>query len=204
MKILWIQTSPRGESQSTKLAEALVEKIKNQHENSMVTIENLSKSPPSHLTDLHLRSFFTAKEHLTEVQKESLKQSDYYINQLQAHECIVISFPVWNFSVPSSLKAWIDQIVRVGMTFRYIDSKPQGLIEKRKVFLVSARGGIYPENFSNVANGPFDFSSLLMRTVLGYIGLHDITELRIDGLAIPGIKESALEKAFSELKQLNQ
>lgn len=202
MKILWIQTSPREESQSSKLAEALIEKIKTQYENSMVTIEDLSKSPPSHLTDLQLKSFFTPEEHLTEVQKESLKQSDYYVDQLMNNDFIVISFPVWNFSVPSSLKAWIDQIVRVGKTFKYIDSRPQGLIEKKKVFLVSARGGIYPEKLSDAPDGPFDYSSLMMKTVLAYIGLSDITELKVNGLAIPGIKERAFGKAMGDLERL--
>lgn len=203
MNILWVRSSPRKESQSTKLAEALIEKIQIHHKKSMVTIEDLSKSPPAHLTEFQIGSFFTPEEELSELQKDCLKLSDHYIQQLVNSDFIIISFPVWNFSIPSSLKAWIDQIVRAGKTFKYIDSRPKGLIENKKVFLVSARGGIYPENLVEAMNGPYDYSSLLMKTVLTYIGLLDMTELKVDGLAIPGIKEFAIEKALEDLEKLN-
>lgn len=202
MKVLWIKSSPREESYSTRLTESLIGKLRDQFENISLTVENLSTESPAHLSLMQLQSFFTPLNHLSEEQKECLKQSDYYIDQIFSHDMIIVSFPVWNFSVPSALKAWIDQIVRVGKTFQYIDSKPHGLVGKKKVFLVSARGGIYPENLSDVNAGPVDFSTALMKTVLSYIGLSEVVELRVDGLAIPGVRESAFEKALGNLNEI--
>ena len=104
---------------------------------------------------------------------------------------------MYNFGIPSTLKAWIDHIVRAGVTFRYSDGFPEGLIKNKKVYLAISSGGVYSE-------GPmksYDFTEPYLRTALGFIGLTDITVFRVEGTFVPGVKETALPKAIDSVKQ---
>ena len=112
-------------------------------------------------------------------QVEAIAASDVFVAELQAADIVVVSAPMHNFSVPSSLKAWIDQIVRPGVTVTYSANGPVGLLRGKKVILVLARGGIYSE-------GPmqaFDFQEPYLRAVLGFLGMDDIHVVRIEGVA---------------------
>jgi FMN-dependent NADH-azoreductase len=100
---------------------------------------------------------------------------------------------MYNFSIPSTLKAWLDHIVRPGLTFSYSEKGPEGLVKGKKVYLILSTGGIYSEGPMK----PHDFVEPYLRFMLGFIGLTDITVFRVEGLAIPGIKETAMEKAIA-------
>ena len=100
---------------------------------------------------------------------------------------------MYNFSLPSALKAWIDHIVRAGKTFSYSEKGVSALVTGKKVFLVIASGGVY-------SDGPLkehDFVEPYLRWILGFIGLTDITTVRVEGAGVPGLKETALEKAIA-------
>jgi FMN-dependent NADH-azoreductase len=92
----------------------------------------------------------------------------------------------------------------MGVTFKYNDNHvPEGLITGKKIYLVLARGGLYPETFDNDVTSLYDFSIQYMQTVLTYIGMRDITVIKADGLAIPGVKDQAMDKAIQSIEEID-
>jgi FMN-dependent NADH-azoreductase len=114
---------------------------------------------------------------LSPAQQSYLATSDELIEELRAAETIVIGAPMYNFSIPSSLKAWIDQIVRIGKTFSYGSNGLRGLLEKKKVVVITARGGAYEKGTATKA---LDFQVPYLRHILGFIGLTDVTFINAD------------------------
>lgn len=105
--------------------------------------------------------------------------------------------PLYNFSIPATLKAWIDQIARAGETFPYADGAPKGLLTGKKVYLAIASGAVYSEGLYK----DYDFTESYLRAVLGFMGLTDITVFRTEGTMIPGLKETALPKAVATVDE---
>jgi FMN-dependent NADH-azoreductase len=190
-KILHVISSPRnGASFSIKLGNAIVEKVKAAYPGSTVKEVNLVTTRFPHLEEAHITSFFTPAESRTPESIAAVKHSDEAIREIQEADIIVIGAPIYNFNIHSSLKAWIDHIVRAGITFRYDGNGPEGLVKGKKVYIAIASGGVYSE-------GPMqqhDFVVPYLKWVLGFMGMTDITFLRVEGTAIPGIKDTALEK----------
>jgi FMN-dependent NADH-azoreductase len=195
-KILHIISSPRGDaSLSIKLGNAVVEKIQAAYPGSTVKESNLVKQQFPHLEEAHLTSFFTPAENRTPENLAAIKHSEDAITEIQDADIIVIGVPIYNFNIHSALKAWIDHIVRQGITFKYDENGPQGLLPGKKVYLALASGGIFSE-------GPmagFDFAVPYLKHMLGFIGLTDITVFRVEGSSIPGIQDTALEKGISSI-----
>lgn len=195
-RILHLISSPRGnESFSIKLANAAIVKLQQQYPNSTVEEVDLLESNIPHLNAGHLRSFFTPTEQLTPEDQDAIRYSDAAISQLMAADIIVIGVPLYNFSVPSALKAWIDHIARAGKTFRYDEHGAEGLIKGKKAYIAMSSGAIYSE-------GPwqaYEFASTYMKTVLGFLGITDLTILRVEGVNIPAVKEHALDKAIRSI-----
>jgi FMN-dependent NADH-azoreductase len=107
----------------------------------------------------------------------------------------VIGAPLYNFGIHSALKAWIDHIARAGVTFKYDENGPEGLIKGKKVYLAVSSGAIY-------STGPmqsFYFVVPYLKAVLGFIGLTDMTVFRVEGSSMPGMQDSALEKGISSI-----
>lgn len=194
--ILHIQNSPRGdESASLTLAGELIRTLETHHENTTVATRDFSQQPPSHVTGQQIGAFFTPLDHQSESQKAALAESDRYIKHLKSCDILVISYPVWNFLVPSGLKAWLDHIIRPGVTFEYRDHAPEGLLTGKKVYLVAARGGTYPERLDSSPTAFNDYSIHYLKTVLTYIGMNDITVFKADGLANPATRNEVLASA---------
>jgi FMN-dependent NADH-azoreductase len=195
-KILHIISSPRGEaSLSIKLANAIIEKIKAVYPGSTVHENNLVKKQYPHLEEAHLVSFFTPAESRTPENILAIKHSDEAIQEIRDADIIVIGAPLYNFGVPSALKAWIDHIVRAGVTFKYDQNGAQGLLEGKKIYIALSSGAIYSEgSFKSM-----DFVEPYLRTILGFIGLTDITVFRAEGANIPGVQDTALEKGISSI-----
>ncbi|MEJ7560679.1 MAG: FMN-dependent NADH-azoreductase [Pedobacter sp.] len=193
-KILHIISSPRGAaSMSIKLGNAIVEKLQAAYPDSTVAVTDLLKKNFPHLEEAHIASFFTPEESRTPENVEAIKHSDESIQEILDADVIVIGAPLYNFSIHSVLKAWVDHITRAGITFKYDENGPQGLIKNKKVYLAISSGGVYSE-------GPMkamDFVEPYMRTILGFLGMTDITVFRVEGLSIPGIQENALENAIN-------
>lgn len=195
-KILYIISSPRGEaSLSIKLGNAIIEKIKAEHPGSTVKESNLVTQPFPHLEEAHLASFFTPAENLTSENIAAGKHSEDAIQEILDADIIVIGAPLYNFSIPSNLKAWIDHIVRKGITFKYDENGAEGLIKGKKVYIALSSGGIY----SDGPMQPFNYAEPYLKFILTFIGLTDITVFRAEGASIPGMQDTALEKGISSI-----
>jgi FMN-dependent NADH-azoreductase len=196
MNILNIISSPRkGESYSTKLGSAIVEKLQAANPGSTVKVKDLASKPFPHLEEAHLQSFFTPAEGRTPEQQEAVHHSDEAIAEIMAADAIVIDAPLYNFSIPSVLKAWIDHIARAGITFQYTATGPEGLVKGKKIYVAMSSGGVYSE-------GPaagYDFVAPYLKAVLGFMGMTDVTVVRVEGLAIPDLQTTALDKAIASI-----
>ena len=194
--ILRIISSPRGAaSMSIKLGNAIVEKIQTAYPGATIIESNLVKKQFPHLEEAHLNAFFTPAENRSPENEEAIRHSDEAIKELQDADIIVIDVPFYNFGIPSNLKAWIDHIARAGVTFKYGENGPQGLVTGKKVYLAIASGGIY-------SDGPmqaYDFASPYLKSVLGFLGMTDISIVRAEGASIPVVQDTALEKGIESI-----
>ena len=152
-----------------------------------------------HLTAETMAAMATPEAQRTERQNEVVALSDTLIAEVEAADTIVLAVPMYNFSIPSTLKAWIDHIARAGRTFRYTAAGPEGLLKGKKVFVVTARGGVY----SDGPTAAFDFQEPYLRTVLGFLGLNDVTFVHLEGLKIsPEAAASGLARARAKIETL--
>lgn len=195
-KILEIISSARGAaSNSTQLTHTIIEKLKAQYPGSTVTQRDLVQKKYPHLEESHLSAFFAPPENQTEAYKTAIQHSDEAIRELEEADIVVIGVPIYNFNIPSALKAWIDHVVRAGRTFSYGSGHPEGLLKNKKIYLAIASGGIY-------SDGPMksmDYAEPYLKWILGFIGLHDITTFRVEGVNMPDLKETALQKALESV-----
>ncbi len=195
-KILNIISSPRGvNSYSIQLADALLDKLKAEYPGSPVKTVNLVEKQFPHLEESHLVSFFTPPPQHSEKDKEAIRHSNEAIGDIMDADILVIGAPMYNFAIHSTLKAWIDHVVRAGVTFSYSEKGAEGLVKGKKVYLVLATGAVY-------SDGPMkasDFVEPYLRWMLSFIGLTDITTLRVEGTSYPDLKDAALEKAVSAI-----
>jgi FMN-dependent NADH-azoreductase len=196
MKILHLISSPRGDASfSRKLGNAIVEKLQEENPDAQVKLHDLTNKPFPHLEEVHLNSFFTPAENFTPELAEAIKHSDEAIAELMDADIIVIDSPMYNFGIASTLKSWIDHIARANKTFRYSEKGPEGLVKNKKVYLAISTGGVY-------SDGPmkaYDFTESYLRAVLGFMGMTNLTAYRVEGVNMPALKESALQKAIDSI-----
>jgi len=196
-KILHIISSPKGDnSSSTKLGNAIVNKIKAAHPGSTILVNDLSTHPFPHLEEATLNAFYTPAADQTPDNKLALKNSDQAINEIMEADFIVISTPLWNFGIPSVLKAWIDHIARANVTFTYSESGVEGLIKNKTAYLAMASGAV----FSSGPYQPMDFVSSYLKGILGFLGIKDLSVFRVEGSAYPGQAEIALQKGLDSVR----
>jgi FMN-dependent NADH-azoreductase len=197
--ILLIDSSPLGDnSVSKKFTAKALEGLKAKHPNATVVTRDLGNAPLPHLTAAVIGAFFTPPDKRTATQSEAIKLSEEAIAELFAADAIVIGVPMWNFGIPSSLKAWIDHIVRAGKTFKYGASGPEGLLAGKKVIIVLARGGVY-------SSGPManiEHQESYLKAVFGFIGLTDVTFVRAEGVAMgPDAVKAAMQTAEAQVTE---
>jgi FMN-dependent NADH-azoreductase len=179
--ILLIQSSSNlASSVSRDLSETYVKDYRAAHPDATLTERDLVASPIPHLGVDLLGGFFGKPEALTEPQKTALALSDTLVDEVMAASLIVIGVPMYNFSIPSALKAWIDHVIRAGRTFHYTAEGPAGLVTGKKAVLFLAAGGVY----SDGPYKPYDFQETYLRAILGFIGITDVTVVRAEGLAL--------------------
>lgn len=129
---------------------------------------------------------------LTPEQKTAVALSDELIAEVEAADTIVLTAPMYNFTIPSTLKAWFDHIARAGRTFRYTAQGPQGLLKGKRVIVLIARGG----NYSQGPMQAFDFQTGYLRAVLGFLGMTDVTFINFEGLAMsPDAANQSFDRA---------
>jgi len=196
-RILHLISSLQGkQSYSIKLGQTIVEKIQEKYPGSTLEEVNLVDIEIPHLNPSVLRTFFIPEDQLTEEEKESIRFSDKVVQQLLAADIIVIGAPLYNFTIHTALKAWIDHITRAGITFGYGENGPIGMVTGKKVYVAMSSGGVYSEGPGKVN----DFVAPYLKGFLGFLGMTDLTVFRAEGLKVPGIKEHAMQKAVDSIK----
>ncbi|MFN3415821.1 MAG: FMN-dependent NADH-azoreductase [Caldimonas sp.] len=194
MNILQVNSSARIEgSYSTRLASALVERLRERHPQARVTVRDLARTPHPVLDEAALGALFTPAEQRTPEQAARVALDDALIAEIQAADVVVLGVPMYNFGVPAQLKNWIDAISRAKVTFQYTENGPEGLLKGKKVYVVLTRGGIY-------RNQPSDSQVPYLRTVLGFLGMTDVEFIYAEGLAMgPEAEQKALANAQAEI-----
>jgi FMN-dependent NADH-azoreductase len=172
MNLLRIDSSARGSSISRKLTARFAEAWKNKHPGGKVIERDLSATALPAITDEWVEGAYSDPAKRTPAQLHALALSDELIEELASADEIVIGVPMYNFGISSSLKAWIDQIVRIGKTVSYGADGPKGLFSGKRVFVLTSRGGAYGRG---TPTEKFDFQEPYLRHIFGFIGLTDVT-----------------------------
>ena len=198
-KVLVIEGSPRGVSSiSRKVAAELLEQLKKTDPKIEVIHRDLSSDPVPHLSAETVTAFFTPPEQRSPELAKAIALSDQLVDELLGVDTLIISTPMWNFGVPSVVKAWIDHVSRAGRTFSFGPTGLKGLVTGKKVYIVLASGSVF-------SDGPFqamDFVAPYLRSVLGFLGMTDVSIIRAEGLNDPKTLDTALEKTRQSLKKL--
>jgi FMN-dependent NADH-azoreductase len=171
MKLLQIDSSGRSTSVTRKLTAKFAVEWKKSYPTAEVIHRDLAATALPLITDDWGATLLDASR-LTPDQHSYLATSDQLIEELQSADTVVIGAPMYNFSIPAPLKAWIDQVVRMGKTFGYGANGPQGLLGRKNVVVITSRGGAYEKGS---ARRGFDFQEPYLQHILGFIGLTDIT-----------------------------
>jgi FMN-dependent NADH-azoreductase len=197
MNLLQINTSPRaGDSMSTKFANQIVDKLKTKHTDVKHEILDLGKTPHAILDEMAIGALFTPADARSETQNARVAIDDALIVQAQWADTIVIGVPMYNFAIPVQLKAWLDAIARAGVTFRYTDQGPEGLLTGKKVYLALARGGIY-------RGTPNDTQVPYLNMILGFLGMTDLNYVYAEGFALGSeAAAKAIADAESQIQAL--
>lgn len=195
-RILNIISSPRGEaSNSIKLANAIIDELKEKDPAAAVQVRDLTINPLPYLEVAHLNAFFTPIENHTDADKAAIKHSNDAIKEIMDADVLVIGAPMYNFGTPAVLKSWFDHIGRAGITFKYTAEGPVGLITGKKAYIALASGGVY----SSGDAAAYDFVTPYIKAFLGFIGITDVTVVRAEGFAVADLQATALDKAIDSI-----
>ncbi|MFH4689106.1 FMN-dependent NADH-azoreductase [Vibrio diabolicus] len=188
--VLALKSSILGDySQSNKLVEDFIKNV----DQDKLTVRDLAANPLPVL-DFAVATALRATEDLSQEQQAVVELSDTLIEEVKAADTLVIAAPMYNFTIPTQLKNWIDLIARAGVTFKYTENGVQGLIEGKKAIVITTRGGIHKDS-------PTDNVTPYLRTVLGFVGITDVEFVYAEALnmgedfAAKGISEAQSQLA---------
>jgi FMN-dependent NADH-azoreductase len=187
MKLLHIDSSILGETSASRaLTREIVERLKKERPDAEVTYLDLAAQGLPHLSS----------GALARTDGRETASNDEALAQFLAADVVVIGAPMYNFTIPSQLKAWIDRIVIKGKTFRYGPNGPEGLAGGKRVIVAIARGGVYP------AGSPAEFGESYLKHVFGFVGVRDVTFVRAEGLNLsPQQRAASIEAARAAISQ---
>lgn len=196
MNILHIDSSPRGErSHSRALTAAFVGELQKKHSDATISYRDLGHAPVPHVDEAWIAAAYTAPDERTDFNKQAIAFSDELVDELFAADIIVIGAPMYNFSIPSTLKAYIDNVVRVGRTFSY--PSYEGLVTGKKMFVLCARGG--GGYGSGEQMEAVNFQDTYLKAIFGLIGITD-TSFVFDEKTMAG--EDDLDASKQEAREL--
>ncbi|WP_169543969.1 FMN-dependent NADH-azoreductase [Sneathiella aquimaris] len=176
--ILHITSSILGDnSQSNAISSKVVNQLLVTHGDSTLVHRDLTEDSIPHLTGDAIASFNLLEDDLSSSQRKTLALSNSLIAELQAADVVVLAVPMYNFSIPSTLKSWIDYVARAGITFRYTEAGSEGLLKGKKVYAVVTSGGYYKETDKDSVT-PF------LKTIFNFLGLDDVEFIHAEGLNI--------------------
>ncbi len=186
--LLQINSSLFGDNgNSSQLSQEFVQQWKAQHPNGVVVVRDLSKEAVPHLDAVRVQALFTPEADRTTEQQAVVDYSDKIIAEIQTADVIVLGVPLYNFGVPSTLKAYFDHIARAGVTFKYTETGPVGLLDDKPVYILAARGGVHKDL-------PSDTQSQFLTNFLRFLGLKDVHFIYAEGLNM-GQKDQAFANA---------
>lgn len=182
--------------QSSRLADEFVERLRASEPGVRVIRRDLADHPVPHLDQATFTAGLTAADERTVEQARTAALADTLVNELLEADRLVIGVPVYNFLIPSTLKAWFDHVARAGTTFRYTENGPEGLVNGTRAYLFVTSGGQY-------AGTDVDFAAKYVRHMLGFLGIDDVTVTRAEGLAMgEEAGRQALSTAREQIGQL--
>ena len=194
-KVLVLKSSILADySQSSLLADYYAENAI--AKGDTVTVRDLAANPIPVLDGELVGALRPSDVALTERQQQALALSDELIAELQAHDVIVLAAPMYNFNISTQLKTYFDLIARAGVTFRYTETGPEGLVTGKKAIVLSTRGGIHKDT-------PTDLVTPYLALFLGFIGITDVQTILAEGIAYgPDVATKAIEQAKAEISQI--
>ena len=197
--ILILEASPRGAASASREAtKYLMARLQKDYQGAKFIHRDLAKDKLPHLDDITVKAIASKIPAEVESNEKSAALSDVLTAELLDADLVVIGTPMWNFGIPSLLKAWIDLVVRPGKTFNYTGSGVIGLASGKKAILVLASGGVFSE-------GPWkswDFVEPYLRQILKFIGIEDVQTVRAEGLNIPMLSGESIPNARKAIDEL--
>jgi FMN-dependent NADH-azoreductase len=186
-----------GNGESSRLANQFVAAFHKKHPKATIVVRDVAAADPvPHLNAERFGAFITKPEDRSAAQQAVVAYSDTLINELKQADVIVLGLPMYNFGVPSQLKAYFDHIARIGVTFEYTEKGPVGKLAGKKVYVFAARGGVYEGT-------PMDTQTSYVRDFLRFLGMSDVEFIYAEGLNMgPQSKQTALAKAEAEITRL--
>ncbi len=197
-RALIINSAATGEaSVSRKLTGVFADRLKDGNPSAEITVRDVGAEPLPHLTAETVGAIRGAAT--TDAERNALALSDALIGEINAADTILIGAPMYNFGIPSTLKAWFDHVLRAGVTFRYTPEGPQGLVKGKRALVIETRAGLYSEGPASV----LDSQEPHLRNLLGFIGITDVTFVRAERLAFgPDAAAAAVDAAITRVREL--
>jgi len=196
--VLIIDSAATGDASVSRRLTGELESILRGRGPVRIVRRDVGSNPVPHLT-AETTPAIRGAEPATEAARDALALSDELIGELKWADLVVVGAPMYNFGMPSTLKAWFDHVLRAGITFRYSEAGPEGLLKGRKAIVIESRAGHYSE-------GPaasMDSQEPHLRTLLGFMGLDDVTFVRAEKLAFgPDAAAASIAEALDELRRL--
>ena len=196
-RVLIIESSARQQhSVSRQLTQTFINQWKAAHPDDLISVRDLAVDPVPHLDINLLGGWMKPEGQRNAIEQISLERSNQLTDELLAADVLVMAAPMYNFAIPSTLKAWLDHVLRAVVTFKYTETGPQGLLTGKRAFVLTARGGIH-------AGGLSDHQEPYLRQVMGFIGIHDVTFIHAEGMNLGGdFQEKGLNQANARLSQV--
>ena len=193
-RVLIIESSARQQdSVSRQLTRDFIEQWQAAHPADSIGVRDLAVNPVPHLDAHLLGGWIKPQEQRSSDELQALARSNELTDEVLAADVLVLAAPMYNFAIPSTLKAWLDHVLRAGVTFKYTPTGPQGLLTGKRAFVLTARGGIH-------AGATSDHQEPYLRQVLAFIGIHDVTFIHAEGLNMSGdFHEKGLNQAKAQL-----
>ncbi|MCV2885375.1 NAD(P)H-dependent oxidoreductase [Aestuariibacter sp. AA17] len=178
------------QSHSSKMVNAVIDMMQAK-ESTQAAQRDVAQNPIPHLEQEEMEAWITPIEQRTEKQQNLASLSDTLIAELQDADTLVIGMPMYNFGVPSTFKAWIDRVARAGITFKYTEQGPEGLLGNKKVIIVATRGGYY-------AGTEKDSQTQYLKDVFNFLGINDVNFFYAEGLAMGEERVSDVYRTFDK------
>jgi FMN-dependent NADH-azoreductase len=200
MRLLHVDSSVLGSNSVSRTLSAEIVSVERQrHPGLQVTYRDLAAEPLQHLTGIHVAVLRGLPVEVPGDLKDDLAYGAKAMEEFLAADIIVVGAPMYNFTVPSQLKSWIDRLCVAGKTFKYGPKGPEGLLSGKKMIIASTRGGIYG---ADTPMAFLDHQEVYLRAIFGFLGITDITFVRAEGLAMSDHRAKSIDSARAEIASL--